>query len=123
MPPAKKPASQSTRRSPVAFTEPAALKRLTESLDAAQEAVAELRKDTRRDVSKGARDLYNDLRKFVTSARRDTGKFAKALQRDFAQAQKQLAQGTAGGSARTKSAGSRSSKTVSGSKRSTGKAR
>ena len=63
MPPAKKPASQPPRRSPVAFTEPAALKRLTESLDAAQEALAELRKDTRRDVSKGARDLYNDLRK------------------------------------------------------------
>jgi hypothetical protein len=52
MPPARKLPSQSLPRSAVAvtFTEPAALKRLTESLDAAQAALAELRKDTGRDV-------------------------------------------------------------------------
>ena len=120
MPPAKKPASQSLLRSPVTFTEPAALKQLTtNSLDAAQEALAELRKGAGRDVGQGARDLYSDLRTFVSSARRDTGKLAKALQRDLTQAQKQLARGTAAGSARTKPAGSRSSKTASTSKRST----
>ena len=124
MPPAKKPVSQSLLRSPVMFTEPAALKQLTtKSLDAAQEALAELRKGTGRDVGQGARDLYIDLRTFVSSARRDTGKLAKALQRDFTQAQKQLARGTAAGSARTKPAGKRSSKTASASKRSTSTAR
>ncbi len=124
MPPAKKPVSQSLLRSPVTFTDPAALKQLTtKSLDAAQEALAELRKGTGRDVGQGARDLYSDLRTFVSSARRDTGKLAKALQRDFTQAQKQLARGTAAGSARTKPAGSRSSKTASTSKRSTSTAR
>ncbi len=117
MPPAKKPVSQSLLRSPVTFTEPAALKQLTtKSLDAAQEALAELRKGAGRDVGQGARDLYSDLRTFVSSTRRDTGKLAKALQRDFTQAQKQLARGTAAGSARTKPAGSRSSKTASTSK-------
>ena len=124
MPPAKKPVSQSLLRSPVTLTEPAALKQLTtKSLDAAQEALAELRKGTGRDVGQGARDLYIDLRTFVSSARRDTGKLAKALQRDVTQAQKQLARGTAAGSARTKPAGSRSSKTASASKRSTSTAR
>jgi hypothetical protein len=53
--------------------------------------LAELRKDTGREVGQGARDLYKDLRTFVTSARRDSGKLAKALQRDFEQAQKRLA--------------------------------
>ena len=124
MPRAKKPVSQSLLRSPVTFTEPAALKQLTtKSLDAAQEALAELRKGTGRDVGQGARDLYSDLRTFVSSTRRDTGKLAKALQRDFTQAQKQLARGTAAGSARTKPAGSRSSKTAPASKRSTSTAR
>ena len=81
------------------FKEPAALKRLNSSLDTAQQALVELRKDTGRDVGKGAQDLYNDLRKFVTTARRDSNKLAKALQRDFEQAQKQLAK--AATSART----------------------
>ena len=124
MPSAKKPVSQSLLRSPVTFTDPAALMQLTtKSLDAAQEALAELRKGAGRDVGQGARDLYSDLRTFVSSARRDTGKLAKALQRDFTQAQKQLARGTAAGSARTRPAGSRSSKTASTSKRSTSTAR
>ena len=124
MPPAKKPVSQSLLRSPVTFTEPAALMQLTsKSLDSAQEALAELRKGAGRDVGQGARDLYGDLRTFVSSARRDTGKLAEALQRDLTLAQKQLARGTAGGSARIKPAGSRSSKTASASKRSTSTAR
>ena len=51
MPSAKKPVSQSPLRSPATFTEPAALKQLTtKSLDAAQEALAHMRKDTGRDV-------------------------------------------------------------------------
>ena len=63
----------------------------------------ELREDTGRDVSQGARDLHKDLRAFISSARRDAGKLAKALQRDFDQAQKQLAQGTGtAGEARAK---------------------
>jgi hypothetical protein len=75
MPPAKKP-TPSAPRTRAAFKEPVALTRLNRSLDAAQEALAELRKDTGRDVGQGARDLYRDLRTFVTSARRDSGKAA-----------------------------------------------
>jgi len=70
------------------------------SLDAAQEALAELRKDTGRDVSQGARDLYKDVRTFITSARRDSGKLAKALAQDFTQAEKRLASRASGTRAR-----------------------
>ncbi len=92
MPPAKNSTSRSSR--PDTFREPAALKWLSSSLDAAQQALVELREDAGRDVSQAARDLHKDLRAFISSARRDTGKLAKALQRDFEHAQKQLAQGT-----------------------------
>ena len=101
MPPAKNSTSRSSH--PGTFKEPAALKWLSSSLDTAQQALVELREDTGRDVSQGARDLHKDLRAFISSARRDTGKLAKALQRDFDQAQKQLAQGTGtAGEARAK---------------------
>jgi hypothetical protein len=90
MPPAKNSISRSSH--PATFKEPAALKWLSSSLDTAQQALVELREDTGRDVSQGARDLHKDLRAFISSARRDTGKLAKALQRDFEHAQKQLAQ-------------------------------
>ncbi len=60
MPPAKKSTSPSSR--PRMFREPAALKWLTSSLDAAQEALVELREDTGRDVSQGARDLHAPAR-------------------------------------------------------------
>jgi hypothetical protein len=99
------PAKNSTSRSshPGTFKEPAALKWLSSSLDTAQQALVELRQDTGRDLSQGARDLHKDLRAFISSARRDAGKLAKALQRDFDQAQKQLAQGTGiAGEARAK---------------------
>ena len=92
MPPAKNSISRSSH--PATFKEPAALKWLSSSLDTAQQALVELREDTGRDVSQGARDLHKDLRAFISSARRDTGKLTKALQRDFEHAQKQLAQGT-----------------------------
>jgi hypothetical protein len=105
MPPAKKSRS-STRRS-VAFKEPAALKRLSKSLDAASTAMTELRKHTGRDVSKGARDVYKDVQGFVSNARRDTGKLAKALARDFQQAQKQVAASTGGARSTTSTARSR----------------
>jgi hypothetical protein len=81
MPPAKQPV-QSSARARTAFKEPAALKRFNRSLDAAQQALAELRKDTGRDVAQGARDRYEDLRTFVSSARRDSAKLTWALQRD-----------------------------------------
>ena len=92
MPPAKNSTSRSSH--PGTFKEPAALKWLSSSLDTAQQALVELREDTGRDVSQGARELHKDLRAFISSARRDTGKLAKALKRDFEHAQKQLAQGT-----------------------------
>jgi DNA-binding transcriptional ArsR family regulator len=89
MPQAKKPAPRPSRP-PGAFREPAALRRMSGSIDAAQDALAQLRKDAGRDVSQGTRELYKDLRTFLSSAGRDTGRLAKALQRDFAQAQKRL---------------------------------
>src|SRR5664279_2904940 len=89
MPPAKNSTSRSST-----FKEPAALKWLSSSLDTAQQALVELREDTGRDLSQGARDLHKDLRAFISSARRDAEKLAKALQRDFDQTQKQLAQAT-----------------------------
>jgi len=104
MPQAKKPAARPSRP-PAAFREPAALKRLSRSLDTAQDALAELRKDTGRDVGQAARDLYKNLRTFLSTASRDTGKLATALQRDFAQAQKRL--GNPGPSSRHASASSR----------------
>jgi hypothetical protein len=96
MPPAKSSTSRSLH--PGTFKEPAALKWLSHSLDAAQQALVELRADAGRDLSHGARDLHKDLRTFISNARRDSEKLAKALQRDFEHAQKQLAQdtGTAG---------------------------
>src|SRR5664279_3558030 len=101
MPPAKNSTSRSSH--PGTFREPAALKWLSSSLDTAQQALVELRQDTGRDVSQGARDLHKDLRAFISSARRDAEKLAKALQRDFDHAQKQLAQGTStAGEARAK---------------------
>ena len=101
MPPAKNSTSRSSR--PGTFREPAALKWLSSSLDAAEQALVELREHAGRDVSQAARDLHKDLRAFISSARRDAGKLAKALQRDFDQAQKQLAQGTgSAGEARAK---------------------
>ena len=102
MPPNKKPGPPS--RSRAEFKEPAALKRLNKSLDAAHEALTELRKNTGRDVSQGARDLHSNVRTFVSSARRDTGKLTKALQRDFDQAQKQATKATSAPRSRTKAA-------------------
>lgn len=109
------------------FKQPAALKRLTTSLDTAQKAIADLRKEGRRDVGKGATDLYGDLRKFVSDARRDSNKLAKALQREFDQAQKQLAKAaqgkraTSGRSTSSRSMSRRSTSARPTSSRSTGK--
>lgn len=121
MPPAKKPVSPSAR-SRAAFKEPAALKRLNRSLDSAPGRTQRAAQGHGRDVSQGARDLYNDLQAFVSSARRDTGKLAKALQRDFEQAQK-VAAGTKGGRARpTAAVSSRRQAPRTAAKRGTGKA-
>lgn len=122
MPQAKR--STSTSRSRASFKQPASLKRLSRSLDAAHQALSELRKDTGRDIGKGSRDLYSGLQTFVSSARRDSGKLAKALQRDFDQAQKKLSKATSSTrSSRTtgRSAASSSTTKRSAAKRSTAK--
>jgi hypothetical protein len=64
MPPAKKSTAAKPRST--SFKEPPALKQLNKSLDAVHAALTELRKDTSRDVSQGARDIYKDLRTFVS---------------------------------------------------------
>ena len=82
MPPARKTARSSSRRS-TTFKEPAALKRLNRSIDAAQNALGDLRAHAGRDAAEGTRNPYKGLGQFVSDARRDTGKFATALKRDF----------------------------------------
>jgi hypothetical protein len=96
------------------FKQPAALKRLTTSLDNAQKALGELSKGSGREVSKGAKDIYADLRKFVSDAGKESTKVGKALQREFDQAQK-LAR------ANKSSASTRSTSSRSTAKRSTAK--
>jgi hypothetical protein len=93
MPTAKKRASRgsSAARKRPAAKEPAAIKRLNKSLDAAQDALVALRKDLSRDVGAGGRDLYKNLERFVRDARRDSGKLSKALERDIEHLQKRLA--------------------------------
>ena len=98
-------------RSGSRFKQPAAMKRLTTSLDTAQKAIADLRKQGSRDVGKGASNLYGDLHSFVSNARRDSGKLAKALQKEFDQAQKQLAKAAKG--SRTSTGRSTSSRSTS----------
>ena len=113
MPPAKKkPASRSrpTARKRSTTKEPAAIKRLNKSLDAAQDALTALRKDVGRDVGKGGRDIYKNLQRFVKDARRDSGKLSKALERDIEHLQKRLksspkTKGSSGTGTRRKAAG------------------
>lgn len=114
--PQTKKATPSARR-PQAFKEPPALKRLTKSLDTAQEALKELQASTRRDTGRGARDVYKDVRTFVSSARRDTGKLAKALAKDFEQAERRLSSSRTAPTARKRTAASRTTRKRTTSKR------
>lgn len=90
MPPARKSARSSSRKS-TTFKEPAALKRLNRSIDAAQNALGDLRGNAGRNAAERTRKLHKGLGQFVSDARRDTGKFATALKRDFEKAQKAAA--------------------------------
>lgn len=85
-------ARRSTSSRQRAFKEPAALKRLNKSLDAATEALAELRKETGRGASQGTRDLHKELRTLVSGARRFSGRLGNTLEREFARAQKQVSE-------------------------------
>ena len=116
MPPARKPARSSSRAS-TTFKEPAALKRLNRSIDAAQNALGDLRSHAGRDAAEGTRNLYKGLGQFVSDARRDTGKFATALKRDFEKAQKAAAGGPARRSRTSRTSG-RGSTSRASSKRS-----
>jgi hypothetical protein len=106
MPPARKSARSAPRSRP-AFKEPAALKRLHTSLDAADKALAELRKYAGRTADPSTKDLHKGVSTFVSSARRDAGKFGKALARDFQQAQKQVAKPSSSRSRASAAAGRR----------------
>jgi hypothetical protein len=97
--------SASSRKS---FKEPTAVNRLNRSLEAAQKAINDLRKQGGRDTGAATRSLQQDLRKFVTDAKRHSGKLSTALKRDFEQAQKTLAGGQSSGSGRRTSSGRRS---------------
>jgi len=117
--------TSSSRNSHARFKEPAALKRLTKSLESASAALADLQKQGGRDVGKSAKDLYKDLRTVVTSARRHSGRLGTALQRDFEQAQKRVsskrtsARTTSARTSRAKSATSARRRPASRTRRST----
>lgn len=120
MPPARK----SSRRSST-FKEPAALKKLNQSLTAAQKALTDLSKHASgSDTAAGTRTLYKGLGKFVTDARRDSTKFGSALRKDFEQAakaaQKAAKTATGGGTSRRSTSSSTKSKASSTRSRSTG---
>ena len=123
MPPARKSARSTSRRSAgrstsrrssassrgsARFKEPTAVKQLNRSLEAAQKAINDLRKQAGRDAGAGTRSLHQDLRKFVTNAKRDSGKLSTALKRDFDQAQKTIATARSSGSGRRTTSGRRS---------------
>jgi hypothetical protein len=103
MPPARKSTRSSSRKSP-AFKEPAAVKKLNRSLDAAQKALTELRQHA---GGKSSKPLHTGVGKFVASAKRDSGKLTTALKRDFAEAQKKVASATSSTSRTAKSTGRR----------------
>lgn len=118
MPQARKSTRSSSRRS--SFKEPAALKRLNQSLTSAQKALTDLRKHgSGSDAAAGTKTLYKGLSKFVSDARKDSTKFGTALRKDFEQAAKAAQQAaktaTGSGSARRSSSSTRSSSSRGGS--------
>lgn len=102
------------------FKEPAALKRLSKSLESATSALSDLQKQSSRDAGKGARDLYKDLRSFLSNASRHSGRLGTALKREYEQAQKSVSKPKARAkstrSARTRGATSRA-KSSTGTRR------
>jgi hypothetical protein len=109
MPQARK-STRSSSRTPAAFKEPAALKKLNQSLEAAQKALTELRQHA---GGKSSKSLHTGVGKFVASAKRDSVKLTTALKRDFAEAQK-----TAASAARTARTTARRATSRGGAKRS-----
>jgi hypothetical protein len=125
MPQARKSSRSSSRRSST-FKEPAALKRLNQSLTSAQKALADLRKHASgTDAAAGTKTLYKGLGKFVADARRDSTKFGTSLKKDFDQAAKaaQKAAKVATGSGTTRRSSSSTRGTSSRSSSSSSKSR
>jgi hypothetical protein len=89
--PAARKSTRSSSRSSAAFKEPAALKRLSQSLDGAQKALVELRKHAGTDAGKATKSAHGRLQKAVAGAKTDTRKLTSELKRDFAKAQKTVA--------------------------------
>jgi hypothetical protein len=112
MPPARrKTTRKQPRRGSAARTGDAALKRLNSSLDAAQDALTELRKN----LGRGGRGVVNDVHKRVTDLRKDARKLNKSVRSELDQLQKSIAGGrpstgarrTGGRKAATSKAGAR----------------
>jgi hypothetical protein len=135
MPQARKSSRSSSRSS--SFKEPAALKRLNQSLTSAQKALTDLRKHASgTDAAAGTKTLYKGLGKFVSDAKRDSNKFGSALRKDFEQAAKaaqkaaktatgtgtsrRSSSSTRGSSSRSSSSSSKSRSTGSSTRRSSG---
>ncbi len=75
-------------RAKPAFKAPPALARLAKSIQAAEDALAQLGKTGSVAGSRTSRDLQREVRKFLVSARRDTKKLGGAMKRDFDSAQR-----------------------------------
>jgi hypothetical protein len=118
MPQARKSARSSSRRA-TSFKEPAALKRLNQSLESAQKALTELRSHAGSNAAKGTQSLHKGLGKFLSDARRDSGKFTTALKRDFEQATKAAARTARSGASATSRRSTTRSGTSGTSKRTT----
>src|ERR1700730_7439400 len=114
MPQARK-STRSSSRSSAAFKEPAALKKLNQSLEAAQKALTELRQHA---GGKGSKSLHTGVGKLVSGAKRDSAKLTTALKREFAEAQK-----TAASAARTPRTTTRRVTSRAGAKRTARKSR
>ena len=117
MPQARKSTRSSSRKS-ASYKEPAALKRLNQSLESAQKALGELRGHGSRSAAESTRSLYKGLGKFVSDARRDTGKFTTAIKKDFEQAQKAASRAGQAGRAATRRTTRRTATTRSTRKKS-----
>lgn len=89
--PAARKSTRSSSRSSAAFKEPAALKRLNQSLESAQKALVELRKHAGAGAGTSTKSLHGGLQKAVAGAKTDTRKLTTELKRDFAQAQRTVA--------------------------------
>src|SRR5947209_4864061 len=83
----RKTTRKQPQRRPAARAGDASLKRLNSSLDAAHDALTELRKN----LGRGGREVVNDVHQRITDVRKDARKLNKSLRSELDQLQKSIA--------------------------------